>query len=153
MLMSRHVWRTPRTRRPHPRHTFRHPDPGYSRRFGPGADGTHRAMQVYSLPSLRPLRPYIHRLHPGGLHANDIVLLSLVRRDGAVAGDSFGETDTRFSYILIQALTLLGRLDELDKLHGGRGRELVVENIRKSMNFDGGFGTEPGAESHGGQGA
>ena len=84
---------------------------------------------------------------------DDIVLLSLVRPDGAVAGDSFGETDTRFSYILVQALTLLGKLYELDKLHEGRGRELVVDNIRRSMNFDGGFGTEPGAESHGGQGA
>ena len=69
-----------------------------------------------------------------------------------MAGDSFGETDTRFSYILVQALTLLGKLDELEKLHDGRGKELVVDNIRRSMNFDGGFGTEPGAESHGGQG-
>lgn len=89
-----------------------------------------------------------------------IVLLSLIRPDGSIAGDSFGETDTRFSYILIQALTLLGRLSELDSLmlvQPGQGeprsaRDTVLENIQRSMNFDGGFGTEPGAESHGGQG-
>jgi geranylgeranyl transferase type-2 subunit beta len=43
-------------------------------------------------------------------------------------------------------------MEALDALYGGRGREMVLENIRRSMNFDGGFGTEPGAESHGGQG-
>lgn len=35
---------------------------------------------------------------------------------------------------------------------GTTAREAILENIRGSMNFDGGFGTEPGAESHGGQG-
>lgn len=72
--------------------------------------------------------------------------------DGRVAGDSFGERDTRFSYILVSALSLLGRLDALETIHGGKGRELVVGNIAGSMNFDGAFGSEPGAESHGAQG-
>lgn len=80
------------------------------------------------------------------------VLLSLVSVDGRVSGDRWGESDTRFSYILLNALTLLGRLGDLERLHVGRGKELVVDNIANSMNFDGGFGTEPGAESHGGQG-
>lgn len=52
----------------------------------------------------------------------------------------------------MSALSLLGRLDELDKLHGGQGRELLVGNITGSMNYDGAFGAEPGAESHGAQG-
>jgi geranylgeranyl transferase type-2 subunit beta len=69
-----------------------------------------------------------------------------------VSGDHFGESDTRFSYILLNALSLLGRLTDLDRLHDGHGRQLVLDNILGCMNFDGAFGTEPGAESHGGQG-
>ena len=80
------------------------------------------------------------------------VLLSLVAPDGRVSGDQFGESDTRFAYILIQSLSLLGRLSNLDALFDGNGRNAVVENILGCMNFDGAFGTEPGAESHGGQG-
>jgi geranylgeranyl transferase type-2 subunit beta len=81
------------------------------------------------------------------------VLLSLIRPDGQVAGDSFGETDSRFTYILLNALSLLDRLSDLDSdtLHGGKARELIVANLRGCMNFDSGFGTTPGAESHGGQ--
>lgn len=80
------------------------------------------------------------------------VLLSLVAPDGRVSGDQFGESDTRFSYILIQSLSLLDRLKDLKEMHDGNGRELVMNNILGCMNFDGAFGTEPGAESHGGQG-
>lgn len=69
-----------------------------------------------------------------------------------MSGDAFGESDTRFSYILLQSLALLDRLPELDKLHQGTGRAVVLERIKGSMNFDGGFGVEPGAESHGAQG-
>lgn len=72
--------------------------------------------------------------------------------DGRVAGDSFNERDTRFSYILVSALSLLGRLNALEALYDGTGRELVVGNIAGSMNFDGAFGSELGAESHGAQG-
>lgn len=81
------------------------------------------------------------------------VLLSLIRPDGQVAGDSFGETDSRFTYILLNALSLLGRLSDLDKtdLYDGGARELIVGNLKGCMNFDSGFGTTPGAESHGGQ--
>ncbi|ORY27870.1 terpenoid cyclases/protein prenyltransferase alpha-alpha toroid [Naematelia encephala] len=78
-------------------------------------------------------------------------LLARVAPNGSVSGDEFGESDTRFSYIMASALSLLGRLDDLDALYDGKGRDLVVQNIVDSMNFDGAFGTEPGAESHGGQ--
>ncbi|KAK1925313.1 terpenoid cyclases/protein prenyltransferase alpha-alpha toroid [Papiliotrema laurentii] len=78
-------------------------------------------------------------------------LLSLVGPQGQVSGDHFGESDSRFSYILVNALSLLGRLDDLDSLYDGKGRQLVLDNILGCMNFDGAFGTEPGAESHGGQ--
>ena len=81
------------------------------------------------------------------------VLLSLIQPSGEVAGDIFGETDSRFTYILLNALSLLGRLDALDdgSLYKGRAREMIVENLRGCMNFDSGFGSTPGGESHGGQ--
>lgn len=77
------------------------------------------------------------------------VLLSLLDSDGKVAGDKAGERDNRFSYILVSALSLLGRLDALETVHNGKGRQLVIDNIVSSLNFDGAFGAEPGAESHG----
>jgi geranylgeranyl transferase type-2 subunit beta len=70
---------------------------------------------------------------------------------GHVSGDSWGEHDTRFSYIAVSALSLLGRLADLDAAFDGKGRQLVVGHIERCKNFDGGFGSEEGAESHGGQ--
>jgi prenyltransferase beta subunit len=64
---------------------------------------------------------------------------------GVFAGDSFGEVDTRFSYCAVSALSLLGRLSELDV-------EKTVSYIKKCRNFDGGFGSTIGAESHAAQG-
>ncbi|KAL1408392.1 Rab geranylgeranyltransferase [Vanrija albida] len=76
----------------------------------------------------------------------------LVGEDGSMAGDAFGERDTRFSYLLISALSLLGRLDDLNALYDGTGRQRVIDHLVGSMNFDGAFGSAPGAESHGAQG-
>jgi geranylgeranyl transferase type-2 subunit beta len=65
-------------------------------------------------------------------------------KDGSFAGDEWGEIDTRFSYCAISCLSLLGRLDEIDL-------DLAVSFIDKCQNFDGGFGSLPGSESHAGQ--
>ena len=81
-----------------------------------------------------------------------IVLTSLQQPSGAFAGDRFGETDTRFLYCAINALSLLGQLFALDA-DGKNGRERAVEHIVRCQNVDGGFGLAPGAESHAGQGA
>ncbi|KAJ2923535.1 hypothetical protein H1R20_g13563, partial [Candolleomyces eurysporus] len=70
--------------------------------------------------------------------------MSLQQPSGVFAGDSFGEIDTRFSYCAINALSLLGRLHELDV-------EKTVGYIKKCRNYDGGFGNSVGAESHAGQ--
>nr|GAT53967.1 Rab geranylgeranyltransferase [Mycena chlorophos] len=83
------------------------------------------------------------------LHVLDVprvtkFILSLQQPSGVFAGDSFGEVDTRFSYIAVNALSLLGQLDQLDK-------DKTVEYIKKCRNFDGGFGNSIGAESHSGQ--
>lgn len=79
---------------------------------------------------------------------------------GAVAGDSWGEQDTRFSYIAVSCLSLLGLLHILDDpqhellpptLKGRKVRDLVVGQIERCRNFDGGFGAQEGSETHGGQ--
>jgi geranylgeranyl transferase type-2 subunit beta len=64
---------------------------------------------------------------------------------GGFAGDSFGEVDTRFLYCAVSALSLLGKLSDLDV-------EKTVSYIRTCRNFDGGFGSSSGAESHAAQG-
>lgn len=72
-------------------------------------------------------------------------MLSLQQPSGVFAGDSFGEVDTRFLYCAVSALSLLGHLDKLNL-------ENTISYIRQCRNFDGGYGTSIGAESHSGQG-
>lgn len=66
------------------------------------------------------------------------------RESGAFAGDEWGETDTRFLYGALNALSLLGLTHFVDL-------ERCTEHVLACRNFDGGFGTGPGAESHAGQ--
>lgn len=66
------------------------------------------------------------------------------KETGSFSGDEWGETDTRFSYIALSACSLLGRMDAVDV-------PKAVEYIKECQNYDGGFGTTPGAESHSGQ--
>jgi geranylgeranyl transferase type-2 subunit beta len=63
---------------------------------------------------------------------------------GTFAGDEWGERDTRFLYGALNALSLLGLLHlvNVDK---------AVDHVQSCANFDGGYGTSPGAESHSGQ--
>lgn len=71
---------------------------------------------------------------------------SLQRQDGSFMGDRWGEVDTRFSYCALNALSLLQKLEQNADLV-----ERAVQFIGKCVNFDGGFGAVPGAESHAGQ--
>lgn len=74
------------------------------------------------------------------------VILSLQDPEtGSFAGDEWGEIDTRFTYCAVAALSLLGRLDDLDK-------DKTVSWLAKCKNYDGGFGMVEGAESHAAQG-
>jgi len=66
------------------------------------------------------------------------------RANGTFAGDEWGETDTRFLYGALNALSLLGMLHLVDK-------DSAIAHIQACVNFDGGYGTSPGAESHSGQ--
>lgn len=72
-------------------------------------------------------------------------ILSLQSSTGSFSGDRFGETDTRFCYCAVSALSLLGALDRLDK-------DLTVSYINRCKNFDGGYGNDIGGESHASQG-
>jgi prenyltransferase beta subunit len=54
------------------------------------------------------------------------------------------EIDTRFSMCALATLHLLDRVDAVDV-------PKAVEFILSCQNFDGGFGTRPGSESHAGQ--
>ncbi|CCF50825.1 hypothetical protein NDA11_000838 [Ustilago hordei] len=71
-------------------------------------------------------------------------IVGLQLPNGAIQGDQWGETDTRFLYCAISALTHLGALDRLP-------RDLTISYILSCHNHDGGFGTGPGAESHAAQ--
>jgi geranylgeranyl transferase type-2 subunit beta len=66
------------------------------------------------------------------------------RKTGTFAGDEWGEEDTRFLYASLNALSLLHLLDLVDV-------DKAVDYIVTCANFDGGYGTSPGAESHSGQ--
>ncbi|MBE3044926.1 hypothetical protein IMZ48_20675, partial [Candidatus Bathyarchaeota archaeon] len=66
------------------------------------------------------------------------------RETGTFAGDEWGEEDTRFLYSALNALSLLDLLPLVDV-------ERAVQHVASCANFEGGYGTSPGAESHSGQ--
>ena len=63
---------------------------------------------------------------------------------GSFAGDEWGEVDTRFLYGALNALSLM-RLTHLVDV------TKALAHIQACANLDGGYGVEPGAESHAGQ--
>jgi len=63
---------------------------------------------------------------------------------GTFAGDEWGEKDTRFLYGAFNALSLMGLLELVDV-------DKAVQHVHSCANFDGAYGTSPGAESHSGQ--
>lgn len=66
------------------------------------------------------------------------------RTTGSFAGDEWGETDTRFLYGALNALSLLKMTNLVDV-------PKAVTYVQSCANFDGGYGVRPGAESHAGQ--
>lgn len=63
---------------------------------------------------------------------------------GEMRGDEWGEKDTRFAFISVAILSFFGAVDAI-KIEG------VVRYVENSMNYDGGFGSGPGGESHSAQ--
>ena len=79
------------------------------------------------------------------------VILSQYRTEnGSFTGDESGEVDTRFSFCALAALWLLGRLEQCIASKS-IDIDRCVRFIDQCQNFDGGFGSVPGAESHAGQ--
>ena len=66
------------------------------------------------------------------------------KKTGTFAGDEWGETDTRFLYAAVNALSLLDCLPMINQ-------QKAIEYLQSCTNFDGGYGVSPGAESHAGQ--
>lgn len=73
--------------------------------------------------------------------------------EGYFTGDEFGEIDTRITYCAISSLSLLGALDKLDVIENGtKIKDRIANWFKQCMNFDGGFGSTIGGETHAGQG-
>lgn len=89
---------------------------------------------------------------PGGREKVADFIASLQQSNGTFAGDKWGETDSRFLFCALLALSLL------HKLPHQRPNETPIIDLKAAMdfikscqNFDGAFGIAPGAESHSGQ--
>jgi geranylgeranyl transferase type-2 subunit beta len=63
---------------------------------------------------------------------------------GTFAGDEWGEKDTRFLFNAFLSLSLMGLLNLVNI-------DRAVQHVNSCVNFDGAYGTSPGAESHSGQ--
>lgn len=73
------------------------------------------------------------------------VIANLQNQDtGSFAGDEWGETDTRFLYGALNALSLLHLTSLVDMTK-------AVHYVQLCANFDGGYGVSPEAETHSGQ--
>ncbi|EIM84772.1 terpenoid cyclases/Protein prenyltransferase [Stereum hirsutum FP-91666 SS1] len=114
-----------------------------------GAFGAHPGHDAHILSTLSAIQILVMQDALDRADVDRLVqfILSLQQPSGVFAGDSFGEIDTRFSYIAVNALSLLGQLDKLD----ADRKERLVEYIRRCKNFDGGFGGVIDAESHAAQ--
>ncbi|KAK6461236.1 type II proteins geranylgeranyltransferase beta subunit [Scheffersomyces coipomensis] len=117
-----------------------------SKSGGFGAFPKHDGHLLSTLSALQILRIYDDELNILGNRRAQLIsfIKNLQLKDGSFQGDRFGEVDTRFVYVSLSALSILGELTP----------EIVnpaVEFIMKCQNFDGGFGMVPGAESHAAQ--
>lgn len=155
--------------------------------YGFGGNVGHDSHLIYTLSALQilamcggreTLEKYINKdrmlAHLASLHDPS---------SGSFKGDNWGEVDTRFSYIAIQILAILGYVNP-NKGDHNRGKlypkedhgftsskhqlipkesgssqkatlyidlDMALNYITRCQNFDGGYGTVPGAESHSGQ--
>jgi len=111
-----------------------------------GAFGAHPRHDGHILPTLSGIQILVMHDALDRLNKERVIsfILSQQSSTGSFSGDRFGETDTRFCYCAVSALSLLGALDRLDK-------DLTVSYINRCKNFDGGYGNDVGGESHASQ--
>ena len=89
---------------------------------------------------------------PGGKQKIANFISSLQQPNGTFAGDKWGETDTRFLYGALNALSLLYMLPHQQPDNPPLiDVKAATAHIKACQNHDGGFGVAPGAESHSGQ--
>ncbi|KII84876.1 hypothetical protein PLICRDRAFT_117033 [Plicaturopsis crispa FD-325 SS-3] len=114
-----------------------------------GAFGAHPEHDAHILATLSAIQILVIQDALDRVDIPRVVsfILSLHRPSGVFAGDAFGETDTRFLYCAVSALSLLGSLSALSK----DARQRTIDYVVQCKNFDGGFGNRIGAESHAGQ--
>ena len=126
--------------------------------FGGGVEHDPHILYTLSALQILALCDELHRVD------RDMVsryIKSLQLEDGSFQGDIWGEVDTRFSYCAFQSLAIIGRLPSLENVptdeEGHQSADLAinigraVDFIQACINFDGGFGAVPTAESHAGQ--
>jgi geranylgeranyl transferase type-2 subunit beta len=112
-----------------------------------GAFGAHPRHDAHMLPTLSGIQILIMHDALDRLDKDRVIsfILSLQSPSGSFSGDRFGETDTRFCYCAVSALSLLRSLDKLDI-------DKTAAYIGRCKNFDGGYGSDVGGESHASQG-
>ena len=114
---------------------------------GFGGHTTHDPHLLYTLSAVQILTIY-DRLSEISTDLVISYLTSLFNtEDGSFRGDEWGETDARFNYCALSCLSLLGRLDSPNH---GIDVPKAISWILRCKNYDGGFGSTPGSESHAG---
>ncbi|PWY67756.1 beta subunit of rab geranylgeranyltransferase [Aspergillus eucalypticola CBS 122712] len=117
---------------------------------GFGAAPGHDAHMLYTVSAVQILVTLdaVDELEKRGLGGKEKVgsfIAGLQDKDtGAFMGDEWGERDTRFLYGAFNALSLLGLLHTVDV-------PKAISYVQQCENLDGGYGIQPGAESHAGQ--
>ncbi|KAL1975889.1 hypothetical protein VTN31DRAFT_4281 [Thermomyces dupontii] len=117
---------------------------------GFGAAPGHDAHMLYTVSAVQILVMLdavdeLDKRNRGGKERVGAFIAALQdRQTGVFKGDEWGETDTRFLYGALLALSLLGLLHLIDL-------DKAVAYVKQCENLDGGFGVRPGAESHSGQ--
>jgi geranylgeranyl transferase type-2 subunit beta len=109
----------------------------------------HDALDRVDVP--RVVNCVWHFTSPHTTVEREAVISSLQTPSGVFAGDQFGETDNRFTYCAINALSLLDR-KFITPGTAPFNIDNAVSYIRRCRNFDGGFGSRIGGESHAAQG-
>ncbi|KAL9113728.1 MAG: hypothetical protein Q9227_002173 [Pyrenula ochraceoflavens] len=117
---------------------------------GFGAAPGHDSHMLYTVSAVQILVTIdaldcLSRHGRGGVEAVAKYIAKLQNTEtGAFDGDEWGESDTRFLYGALNALSLMRKLNTVNV-------ERAVAHVQLCMNFDGAYGVSPDAESHSGQ--
>ncbi|KAJ2809457.1 Rab geranylgeranyltransferase [Coemansia guatemalensis] len=111
---------------------------------GFGGHHGHDSHLLYTMSAVQVLAMYGALDRVDGSRVVDYVAGLQDAETGEICGDEWGERDTRFAFIAVAILSFFDALPRLDS-------DRIVEYVKLSMNYDGGFGSGPGGESHAAQ--